>query len=60
MEETELVSLELAATYDSFRELGADHDEALLRLKRKKGKKCSEKNLGACFSLLGALALPTN
>jgi uncharacterized protein YwgA len=58
MEGTDLVALELAATYDSFRELGSGHADALVRLKRKKGTKCSEKNLAASISLLNVLALP--
>ena len=40
------VVLELAATYDAFRELGCDHKEALQRLRRKKGDKCVSK--GTC------------
>ena len=31
------VELELAATYDAFRETGSDHDDALERVRRKKG-----------------------
>jgi len=33
MEQTELTVLELAATYDTFREMGSDHAEALTRLR---------------------------
>src|SRR5437868_5274834 len=36
MANAELTVLELAATYDMFRESGADHEEALGRLRRKK------------------------
>ena len=40
MDQTDPVVLELAATYDAFREMGSDHDKALERLRRKKGMKC--------------------
>jgi uncharacterized protein YwgA len=36
------VVLELAATYDAFREQGLRHAEALRRLRAKKGSKCAE------------------
>jgi uncharacterized protein YwgA len=58
MENTELVPLELAATYDSFRETGSDHEQALARLHRKKGPKCSDENLRKSFELLKELNLP--
>lgn len=54
----EPVVLELAATYDAFREAGADHGEALQRLRRKKGAKCDAGNVEAAMSLLGKLGLP--
>lgn len=57
METTETVALELAATYDSFRELGSDHQEAMQRLQRKKREKCTPENLAKALSLLEALGL---
>jgi len=54
------VVLELAATYDSFREQGDDHDHALVRLRRKKGAKCDGANEGAALKLLRELGLPTD
>lgn len=53
------VVLELAATYDSFREMGADHKEALERLRRKKGSKCDGGNDKKALDLLERLGLPT-
>ncbi|MGM0490316.1 MAG: hypothetical protein ACQESR_26625 [Planctomycetota bacterium] len=55
--ETDAVILELAATYDTFRELGSDHDEALRRLRRKKGEKCEGGNEGKALELLEELGL---
>ena len=60
MEDAELVPLELAATYDSFRETGSDHEDALARLRRKKGPKCTEDNLKKSFQLLKELNLPVS
>lgn len=51
------VVLELAATYDAFREAGADHDEAIERLRRKKGSKCDEGNQEQALELLASLGL---
>lgn len=53
------VVLELAATYNAFRDAGADHDEALLRVRRKKGSKCNGGNLEAALKLLDDLGLET-
>ena len=39
LEKADLVVLELAATYDAFREMGSDHVEAVARLKHKKAAK---------------------
>lgn len=50
--------LELAATYDAFREDGDDHEEALNRVRRKKGSKCENGRLKEALKLLGALKLP--
>ena len=50
--ETPIVVLELAATYDAFREAGSDHAEALKRLRRKKGAKCDGGNQEKALELL--------
>lgn len=60
MEQSDLAPLELAATYDSFRETGSGHDDALARLRRKKGPKCTEENLKKSFQLLKELSLPVS
>ena len=49
--------LELAATYVAFREMDSDHKDALERLKRKKGGKCTPQNLKKADSLLKQLNL---
>lgn len=51
------VVLELAATYDSFRQQGNDHQRALIRLRRKKGAKCNDGNEEAALALLRELGL---
>jgi uncharacterized protein YwgA len=53
------VPLELAATYDAFREMGCDHAEALERLRQKKGAKCGAGNEAAALEVLRKLGLPT-
>jgi uncharacterized protein YwgA len=53
------VVLELAATYDAFREEGAGHQEAIKRVRRKKGKKCDGGNLESALELLDSLGLET-
>jgi uncharacterized protein YwgA len=53
------VVLELAATYDAFRESGSDHQEAIERLHRKKGAKCEGGNEECALSLLKSLAIET-
>ena len=50
--------LELAATYDAFRESGADHAEALSRLRAKKPSKCNALSEQQAFELLRSLGLP--
>lgn len=60
MSDTNAVVLELAATYDAFREMGDDHATALERLNRKKGQKCAGQNVSKALSLLKNLSLPTN
>jgi uncharacterized protein len=52
------VVLELAATYDSFREGGSNHEESLARLRRKKGIKCKEGREKKALELLRKLGLP--
>lgn len=58
MESTELVVLELAATYDAFREMGADHAEGLTRLRHKKASKWSADREERALELLRQLGLP--
>ena len=55
--EAPTVVLELAATYNAFRDVGAEHDDALVRLRRKKGSKCDGGNLEAAMTLLDDLGL---
>jgi uncharacterized protein YwgA len=54
------VILELAATYDSFREQGDGHEAATTRLRRKKGAKCEGGNEAAALDLLRELGLGAN
>jgi uncharacterized protein YwgA len=51
------VVLELAATYDAFREAGSNHEEAIERLRRKKGSKCDQGNQEKALELLVSLGL---
>ena len=60
MHAAEAVVLELAATYDMFRSMGSDHQEACERLRRKKGSKCDGGNLEQALTLLGDLGLETS
>jgi uncharacterized protein YwgA len=53
------IELELAATYDAFRDTGADHEDAVQRVRRKKGSKCDDGRLEAALTMLGKLGLPT-
>jgi uncharacterized protein YwgA len=55
MNAADAVVLELAATYDAFCDTGSDHDEALQRLRRKKGSKCDNGNEEAALDLLLSL-----
>lgn len=57
MAATEPVILELAATYDTFRQHGNDHATALERLRVKKGSKCANGNEDRAFLLLDQLGL---
>ncbi len=59
MKNAEPVVLELAATYDAFRDTDADHEDALRRVQRKKGSKCDGGNLETALKLLDDLALQT-
>ena len=59
MSQTDPVVLELAATYDAFREMGEDHATASQRLKRKKGTKCDHGRDQKALELLRQLKLPT-
>ncbi|MCE9543967.1 MAG: hypothetical protein K8T25_00355 [Planctomycetia bacterium] len=52
-----IVVLELAATYDAFREGGANHGEAINRLRRKKGSKCDSGNQEKALALLASIGL---
>jgi len=57
LEKTDPTVLELAATYDAFRDQGDDHDEAIRRVKRKKGAKCDGGRLESALELLENLGL---
>jgi len=54
------VVLELAATYNAFRDTSAGHTEALARLHRKKGSKCDHGNQELALDLLFDLGLQSN
>jgi uncharacterized protein YwgA len=58
MEQADLVVLELAATYDAFREMGSDHLEAVARLRHKKASKWTEERHARALDLLRELGLP--
>jgi uncharacterized protein YwgA len=57
MQDSDLVVLELSATYDAFREMGSDHAEALARLRHKKAAKWTEEREARALELLGQLGL---
>jgi len=57
LERSAAVVLELAATYDAFRDAGADHYDAIVRLRRKKGSKCDGSNLQDALELIEELGL---
>jgi uncharacterized protein YwgA len=59
MEKTETVVLELAATYDAFREMGSNHEDALLRLRHKKASKVNPERESRALELLQQLGLAT-
>jgi uncharacterized protein YwgA len=58
MEKADPVALELAATYDAFREMGYDHAQALTFLRQKKGPKCDGGREKKALELLSQLGLP--
>jgi uncharacterized protein YwgA len=51
------VVLELAATYDAFKEMGLSHGESLSRLRAKKGSKCEGGREEAALELLKRVQL---
>ena len=51
--------LELAATYDAFREMGLDHNGAIASLRAKKGEKCAGGRETNALNLLRNLGLPS-
>jgi len=57
MSDTNPTVLELAATYDAFRESGDDHKTASTRVRRKKGTKCDDGRLAEAMKLLKQLGL---
>lgn len=60
MVRTEPTVLELAATYNAFRDSGTDHEETLARVRRKKGTKCDGGRLQSAIDLLHKLDLPAD
>ena len=60
MQNADSVVLELAATYDMFRTMKSDHEEAMMRLRRKKGAKCDNGNGAKALELLHELGLPSS
>jgi len=60
MQDADPVVLELAATYDMFRAMKSDHEQAMTRLRRKKGTKCDNGNDAKALKLLGELGLPSS
>lgn len=57
VEQADLVVLELAATYDAFREMGSDHEEGLARLRHKKAAKWTEDRERRALELLRVVGL---
>jgi uncharacterized protein YwgA len=60
MQGADAVVLELAATYDMFRTMKSDHEDAMMRLRRKKGRKCDNGNDKKALKLLRELGLPSS
>lgn len=57
MSKADTVVLELAATYDAFRAMGSDHEQAMERLRRKKGQKCDDGRAEQAIELLQTIGL---
>jgi len=57
MQNADAVVVELAATYDMFRTMKSNHEEAMMRLRRKKGSKCDNDNDKQALELLRELGL---
>jgi uncharacterized protein YwgA len=57
IQKTKDIPLELAATYDAFREMGYDHEDAMERLRKKKPAKCNPKSEREALALLKELEL---
>lgn len=57
MADEDSTALELAATYDAFRKMGLDHEEAIQRLRAKKGEKCGGRREERALDLLAKLGL---
>lgn len=58
MQAADLVVLELAATYDAFREMGSGHEDAVVRLRQKKASRWTEERHARAMELLRRLGLP--
>ncbi len=56
----ELVVLELAATYDAYRQMHQNHADAITSLRIKKGGKCTGQNVTNALSLLSSLGLASS
>jgi uncharacterized protein YwgA len=54
---TDADALEVASTYDFYREMGLGHEEAVERTKEKKPSKCSSSNLDAAMKILREIGL---
>ena len=57
MSEADAVVLELAATYDAFREMGSNHEQAMGRLRQKKEAKCDGGRTEQALELLRSIGL---
>jgi uncharacterized protein YwgA len=60
LSKTDKSILELAATYDSFREIGGPHEQAAARLRAKKPDKWSAERERVALDLLRTLGLPSS
>jgi Dynamin family len=60
MQNADAVVVELAATYDIFRTMKSNHEDAMMRLRRKKGSKCDNDNDKQALELLRELGLPSS